>query len=119
MYQHSVVQVFDKKGIEAAGEVEIPRGADVIDLRTIKSDGHSARPDLGERKGPISMPSLAEGDAVELAYVQHFRAADLQAAPELLDFFFGSAEAPTASSRLTIIRESSNDPLFFFPPVVG
>lgn len=119
MYQHSVVQVFDKKGIEAAGEVEIPRGADVIDLRTIKSDGHSARPDLGERKGPISMPSLAEGDAVELAYVQHFRAADLQAAPELLDFFFGSAEAATASSRLTIIRESSNEPLLWFSPVVG
>ena len=60
------------------------------------------------------MPSLAEGEAVELAYVQHFRAPDLQATPELLDFFFASAEAPTDSSRLTIIREDSNQPLLWF-----
>lgn len=118
IYQHSVVQVFDKKGIDAAGEVEIPSGADVIELRTIKHDGHSVRPDLGERKSPISMPSLAEGDAVELAYVQHFRAADLCATPELLDFVFGSAEAVTESSRLTIIRKSSTDPLLWFSPGV-
>src|SRR5581483_16180 len=75
MYQHSLVEVFDKKGIDAAGEVDIPRGADLLELRTIKRDGHSVRPELADRKSIVSMPSLAEGDAVELAYVQHFRAA--------------------------------------------
>ena len=114
MYQHSVVQVFDKRGIEQAGEVDVPRGADLIELRTIKRDGHSVRPELADRKSTVSMPSLAEGDAVELAYVQHFRAADLRATPGLLDFFFASAEAPTESSRLTTIRESSNEPVLWF-----
>lgn len=118
VYQHSLVQVFDKKGIDAAGEVDIPRGADLIELRTIKRDGHSVRPELADRKSTVSMPSLAEGDAVELAYVQHFRAADLQATPDLLDFFFASADAPTESSRLTIIRESSNEPLLWLSPGV-
>jgi len=114
VYQHNLVQVFDKKGIDAAGEVDIPRGADLIELRTIKRDGSSVRPELAGRKSTVSMPSLAQGDAVELAYVQHFRAADLQATPELLDFFFASAEAPTDSSRLTIIRESSDEPRLWF-----
>ncbi len=118
IYQHSVVQAFDKKGIEEAGEVAVPRGADVIELRTIKRDGRSLRPGLGERKTVVSMPSLAEGDAVELAYVQHFSAADLRTTPELLDFLFASAEAPTESSRLTIIRESSNEPVLWFSPDV-
>jgi tetratricopeptide (TPR) repeat protein len=118
IYQHSLVQVFDKKGIEQAGEVDVPRGADLIELRTVKRDGHSVRPELADRRNTISMPSLAEGDAVELAYVQHFCAADLQTMPELLDFFFASSEAPTDSSRLTIIRESSDEPLLWFSPGV-
>lgn len=118
IYQHNLVQVFDKKGIEQAGEVDVPRGADLIELRTIKRNGHSVRPELADRKSTVSMPSLAEGDAVELAYVQHFRAADLQATPELLDFFFASSEAPTDSSRLTIIREGSDDPDLWLSPGV-
>lgn len=118
IYQHNVVQVFDKKGIEQAGEVDVPRAADLIELRTIKRDGHSVRPEPADRKTTVSMPSLAEGDAVELAYVQHFRAADLREIPELLDFIFASAEAPTDSSRLTIIRESSDEPPLWFSPSV-
>ncbi len=118
LYQHSVVQVFDKKGIEAAGEVEIPRGADLIELRTVKHNGRFAYPEWGDRKTSVSMPSLAEGDAVELAYVQHLRASDLQTTPELLDFFFASAEAPTDSSRLTIIREGASEPRLWISPGV-
>lgn len=117
-YQHSLLQVFDKKGIEEAGEVQLPRGADLIELRTVKRDGRVIYPDLGEHKTPVSMPSLAEGDAVELAYVQHFRAADLETTPELLDFFFASTDVPTDSSRLTLICENSKEPLLWFSPEV-
>jgi Tfp pilus assembly protein PilF len=118
LYQHSVVQAFDKKGIEAAGEVEIPPGADLIELRTVKHNGGFAYPELGDRKTRVSMPSLAEGDAVELAYVQHLRASELQTTPELLDFFFASAEAQTGSSRLTIIREGASEPRLWISPGV-
>ena len=119
VYQHTVTQVFDKKGIESAGEVELPRSSDRLELRTIKADGTHVDPEMNDGKSSVSMPSLSAGDAVEVAYVQHLRANTLQETPELLDFVFGSAESQTRSARLTIIREGGvAEPRFWHSPEV-
>jgi uncharacterized protein DUF3858 len=118
VYQHTVTQVFDKKGIESAGEVELPRSADRLELRTIKPDGTYVEPESNDGKSSVSMASLSPGAAVELAYVQHFRANALRDTPELLDFVFGSAESPTRSARMTMIREGVPEPRFWHSPQV-
>jgi hypothetical protein len=116
VYQHIVTQVFDKKGIEEAGEVELPHASDLLNLRTIKRDGTVVEPDLSDNKGTVSMPSLTEGDAIEVAYLCHFNSEALASSPELLDFVFGSMESPTRSSRLTIIRDRAPQPLLWRSP---
>ena len=118
IYQHAVTQVFDKKGIEQAGEVELPRAADVLQLRTLKADGTSVEPEAIDGKNTVSLPSLAPSDAVEVAWLQHFDEEALAANPELLDFHLGSSDSPTRSARLTIIREREPEPLLWHSPNV-
>jgi hypothetical protein len=117
-YQHTVTQVFDKKGIEIAGEVEVPRSAEMLELRTLKADGSYVEPEISESRSSISMPSLSSGDAVEVAYVQHFRANVLRNTPELLDFVLGSTTSPTRSARLTLIREDFPEPHLWHSPQI-
>lgn len=113
IYQHTATQVSDKRGIELAGEVEVPHSADVLVLRTLKRDGSVVEPETNDNKSTVSMPSLAPGDVVEIAFIQHFTAESLRVAPEQLDFTFGSADFPTRSARLTLIRAGAPEPLLW------
>jgi len=110
LYQHTVTQVFTKNGIDRVGEVELPRSADLLELRTVKADGSLVEPELSNGRSTISMRSLAAGDAVEVAYLQHFRSDRLRSNPQLLDFLMGSSDSPTVSSRLVIIRDGAPAP---------
>jgi hypothetical protein len=116
VYQHTVTQVFDKKGIEELGEVELPHASDLLNLRTIKRDGTVVEPDISDNKGTVSMPSLSDGDAIEIAYLRHFNSEALASSPELLDFVFGSTESPTRSSRLTVICDNAPHPMLWQSP---
>jgi len=118
VYQHTVTQVLNKKGIARLGEVELPRAIDLLDLRTVKPNGKLVEADLGESKSAVSMPSLAEGDAIEIAYLQHISSEVLAASPETLDFAFASSQSPTRSARLTLIRDNVPEPLLWRSPEV-
>lgn len=113
IYQHTVTQVFDKHGIELVGEVEVPHSADLLILRTINRDGTFVEPELNDNKNTVSMPSLGEGDVVEIAYVQHLAADTLKSSHEQLDFVFGSPDFATQSARLTVIRDGAPEPLLW------
>ncbi|HJW99696.1 MAG TPA: DUF3858 domain-containing protein, partial [Terriglobales bacterium] len=116
VYQHKVTQAFDKRGIALAGEVELPRSIDLLELRTVKSNGEFVEPELSESRGTVSMPSFSEGDAVDIAWLQHFSSESLAASPETLNFVFAAMEAPTSSAKLTLIREGVPEPLLWHSP---
>ena len=118
VYQHTVTQVLSKKGIGRLGEVELPRAVDLLELRTVKPTGAYIEAELGDNKNVLSMPSLAEGDAIEIAYLQHFNSEALISSPEILDFVFASAQSPTRSARLTLIRDNVPEPLLWRSPEV-
>ena len=118
IYQHTVTQALNKKGIAQLGEVEIPRSVDVLELRTIKPSGVFFEAETGENRSAVSMPSLAEGDAIEIAYLKHVSPEVLVASPEVLDFAFASSQSPTRSARLTLIREHTPEPLLWRSPGV-
>ena len=118
LYQHTVTQVFNKSGIDRVGEVEVPRWADLLELRSIKANGSSVEPELSNGRNTVSMRSLAAGDAVEIAYLQHFRSDTLNSNPQLLDFTLGSSDAPTVSSRLIVLRDGTRKPLLWHSPEV-
>src|SRR5262249_47740546 len=51
------------------GEVQVPEGADVLTLRTVKADGSTREPEEIAEKQTISVPDLEVGDFVEFEYV--------------------------------------------------
>jgi hypothetical protein len=66
---HNIIQVLAKDGIDKWGEVQIPDGADVLTLRTVKADGSTREPEEIDGKQSVSVPDLEVGDYVEFEYV--------------------------------------------------
>src|SRR5204862_4645738 len=50
VYVHRITRVLNKDGISRMGEISIPRGADLLELRTIKANGQVIEPELTQRK---------------------------------------------------------------------
>ena len=104
VYVHKLTRVLDRDGIEKYGEAEIPRGAEVLELRTIKADGSVVEPESTPQKSTVSMPALAAGDAIEEEYVLHY--GDGGGIAEHAKEFrhtFGSFAAPILYSRFVAI----------------
>jgi tetratricopeptide (TPR) repeat protein len=125
IYVHRITRPLNKEGISRYGEVTLPRGADLLELRTVKSSGEIIEPELPQQKPTISMPALEPGDAIEEEYVTHY--SELGQAPEnAASHSFGSFAAPILHSRFVLlspaddkaniqVREQSGPP----QPLVG
>jgi hypothetical protein len=123
VYVHCITRPLNKEGISRYGEVALPRGADLLELRTIKANSEIIEPELAQQKPTISMPALEPGDAIEEEYVLHYAELDLM--PESASAHtFGSFTAPILHSRLVLlnppeamiqVREQAGPPL----PLVG
>jgi tetratricopeptide (TPR) repeat protein len=123
VYVHRIIRPLNKEGISRYGEVTLPRGADLLELRTIKTSGEITEPELSQQKPTISMPALEAGDAIEEEYVLHY--AELDQMPESAGAHtFGSFAAPLLHARLVLlspaestinVKEQSSPPL----PLVG
>lgn len=102
VYTHRLTRPLSKDGIDRYGEVSIPAGADLLELRTIKASGQIIEPELAQQKATISMPALEIGDAIEEEYVMHF--ADPDQVPDTASSHtFGSFLAPILYSRLVLL----------------
>ncbi|HZD93639.1 MAG TPA: hypothetical protein VE133_05250, partial [Candidatus Sulfotelmatobacter sp.] len=123
IYIHRITRPLNKDGISHYGEIALPRGADLLELRTIKASGQVIEPELAQQKPTISMPALEPGDAIEEEYVVHYPGLGLT--PESATALtFGSFDAPILFSRFVLlspaemklaIRELSGSP----QPLVG
>jgi hypothetical protein len=103
LYVHKLIRVLDRDGIERHGEVAIPAGVDLIELRTLTPAGDVAgEPELDKRKSTISMPALAPGNVIEQEYVLHYSAG----ASELergIAYQFGSFDTPILFAQFGVI----------------
>jgi hypothetical protein len=102
VYVHRITRPIDKEGISRYGEVALPRGADLLELRTIKANGEIIEPELAQQKPTISMPALEPGDAIEEEYVMHYPKLE-QAPGNAAVHTFGSFAAPILHSRLVVL----------------
>ena len=62
---HTITKVLDQSAVSDVAEVNLPAGAQVLALRTIKPDGRVLQPEQIENKSTISMPGVEPGDFVE------------------------------------------------------
>jgi thioredoxin-like negative regulator of GroEL len=101
---HTMVRLMTKNAIDAQAEVQIPRGAKVIHARTIKQDGSVRAPEEVSGKETLSMPGLAEGDFIEVAYLQFDAPSGLSRTQvEGTRFFFKMADISSKRSEFVLI----------------
>lgn len=102
LYSHRVTRLLDKEAINRYGEIVLPRGADLLELRTIKPNGQVIEPELIQQKATIAMPALEPGDSIEEEFVAHY--ADWRRLPASASLFeFGSLVAPVVRSRFVLL----------------
>jgi hypothetical protein len=65
---HTVEKVLDQSGVARVAEVQVPQGAQVLALRTLKADGSVLEPETLD-KDTVSLPGVGVGDAVEFEYL--------------------------------------------------
>lgn len=105
---HTVVRVMTKGAIDRYGEQSLPGDAEVLLARTIKQDGSVRVPEETAGKATLSMPGLAEGDFVEVAYLQYDGPRTPPSEIEGVRFFFRMPNISTLHSEYVIIGQSAD-----------
>ena len=106
LYSHQVTRLLDHQSISRYGEVVLPRGSEILELRTIKPDGRTVEPELTTQKPTISMPALEPGDCIDQEFVTHYSDWTLLPATSSL-FEFGSLSAPVLRTQLVLLAPRS------------
>ncbi|MGH9535032.1 MAG: hypothetical protein ACRD2E_09250, partial [Terriglobales bacterium] len=111
-YIHQVFRVLDSIGISSQETVNIPPDSDLILLRTIKQNGTVVLPTIRPGARSVTMPGLAPGDYIEVAYIMHTPPS--QVVPGALDnnmfFVFNSSKQPYHFSEYVVLTRKG-DPL--------
>ncbi|MBL8911653.1 MAG: DUF3857 domain-containing protein [Archangium sp.] len=101
---HIIQKALDQQGVQDVAEVDIPAGATVLKLRTLKPDGRALEPENIEGKEDMSLPGVQVGDLVEYEYLL----AHPPRGPGLPGFtasafYFQVAKQPNARSSYVVI----------------
>ncbi len=102
LYSHQVTRLLDHQSISRYGEVVLPPGSDLLELRTIKPDGRTVEPELTAQKPTISMPALEPGDCIDEEFVTHYSDWTFLPASSSL-FEFGSLSAPVLRTQFVLL----------------
>ena len=108
LYSHRVVRLLTRQAIQQYGQITLASGAEILELRTIKSDGRVIEPELTNQKSGVSMPALDPGDSIDEEFVSRYPDWRLLPWGSFL-FEFGSVEAPVIRSRLVLIAPRTAD----------
>ncbi len=101
---HIIQKALDQQGVQEVAEVQIPQGATVLTLRTLKPDGRSLEPENIDGKDSMSLPGVQVGDLVEYEYLlAHPPRGPAQPGFTASAFYFQIARQPNARSTYVVI----------------
>jgi tetratricopeptide (TPR) repeat protein len=101
---HIVEKALDQSGISELAEVNMPSGAQMLSIRTIKPDGTVLEPEAIEGKDSLSLPGVQVGDYVEYEYLQaHPSQGPARPGFTLASFYFQVARQPNNWSTYTVL----------------
>jgi len=104
MLTHSITRVLSKDAIEHVGEVRLPPGAEILALRTRKTDGTIREAEEIAGKSTISVPNLGVGDFVESETLEAKQPRETYAPGFIGErFYFRSFDAPLDRSEYVFI----------------
>lgn len=100
---HIIQKALDQQGVQDIAEVQLPPGAEVLTLRTLKPDGRSLEPEGIEGKDAVSLPGVQVGDLVEYEYLlAHPTRGPGQPGFTAGAFYFQIARQPNARSTYLV-----------------
>lgn len=101
---HQVIHVHDARGVEKWGEVEVPGGAVLLQLKTRKRDGRVLEPEEhGGDKRTLSAAGLEPGDYLEVEWMRAHPARGPSVPGWVSDpFFFRGEEMPFFRSTYAV-----------------
>src|SRR5207237_327810 len=89
--------------IQDLAEVEVPQGAYVLKMRTLKADGRVLEPESIEGKDTVSLPGVEVGDFVEYEYLlAHGPRGPAQPGFTSASFYFQIARQPNNWSTYVV-----------------
>ncbi|MFZ5444541.1 MAG: DUF3857 domain-containing protein [Myxococcota bacterium] len=101
---HIIQKALDQQGVQDVAEVEIPQGATILTLRTLKPDGRKLEPENIDGKDGISLPGVQVGDLVEYEYLlAHPTRGPGQPGFTASAFYFQVARQPNSRSSYVVI----------------
>lgn len=101
---HIIQKALDQSGIQDLAEVDVPSGAYVLKMRTLKADGRVLEPESIEGKDTISLPGVEVGDFVEYEYLlAHGPRGPAQPGFTSASFYFQIARQPNNWSTYTVV----------------
>ncbi len=101
---HIIQRALSQDGVSDIGEVHLPPGAAVLQLRTIKGDGTVLEPEDIAGKDSISMPGVEVGDFVQYEYLEaHGPRGPAMPGFTAPAFYFRLAGVPNVWSTYTVL----------------
>jgi hypothetical protein len=101
---HSVQKALEQSGVQEIAEVNLPSGAQVLALRTLKADGTVLEPESIEGKDTVSLPGVQVGDYVEVEYLlAEASRGPAQPGFTASDFYFRIANLPDHRATYTVV----------------
>mgnify|MGYP002619842990 CR=1 FL=1 len=102
---HLVVHLLSKDALDRYGEIQVPGGARLLTLRTIKPDGTTLEPELIPGKDGLSLRHLEIGDVVEYEFaVEQGPNGPLPGYVDVSSFRFQSQDVPYHRSELLVVH---------------
>jgi len=101
---HIIEKALDQSGVQEIAEVNLPEGAQVLKLRTLKADGSVQEPESIEHKETVSLPGVQVGDLIEYEYLlAHPPRGPSQPGFTSSSFYFQVAGQPNNWSTYTVV----------------
>ncbi|MCP3104591.1 tetratricopeptide repeat protein [Myxococcus sp. K15C18031901] len=101
---HTIQKALEQSGVQEIAEVNVPRGAQVLALRTLKADGRVLEPENIEGKDTVSLPGVQVGDSVEVEYLlAESPRGPAQPGFTASAFYFRIANQPNAWTTYTVV----------------
>lgn len=107
---HIVAHLLNKEAFDRYGEINIPDGAQLLALHTIKPDGTLVEPEVIAGKDGLSLRHLEVGDVVEYEFVvEQGPSGPMPGYVDVSTFRFQSLDVPYHRSELQVIHPATLD----------